>query len=200
LANFPKEILEAIVSRNLQARGTSIQRIRKKDLTRPAAKWVSKNRLRRGTGDALAVVLATSGCNHARSDTGGCIMCSYLLDGSAERPTSEQLVEQFQVALREIDGREAPLAIKVYTSGSFLDPDEVPLEARDEIIRLIAADDRVHEVVLESRPEFATEASMVLLRKVGMRQEAHFRESLWVGGAWVDDVVFGVLASEWPPR
>jgi RimJ/RimL family protein N-acetyltransferase len=30
-----------------------------------------------------------------------------------------------------------------------------------------------------------------------MRQEAHFRKSLWFKGEWVDDVVFAVLASEW---
>ena len=41
-------------------------------------------------------------------------------------------------------------------------------------------------------------ASMALLRSLGMRQEAHFRESLWLHGAWVDDVVFAMLAREWP--
>lgn len=42
------------------------------------------------------------------------------------------------------------------------------------------------------------EASIALLKKVGMRQEAHFRESLFWRGRWVDDVVFGLLHSEWP--
>jgi RimJ/RimL family protein N-acetyltransferase len=41
------------------------------------------------------------------------------------------------------------------------------------------------------------EASMALLRKVGMRQEAHFRQSLLWKGEWVDDVVFGLVRSEW---
>ena len=41
-------------------------------------------------------------------------------------------------------------------------------------------------------------ASMALLRSLGMRQEAHFRESLWLQDAWVDDVVFAMLAREWP--
>ncbi len=41
------------------------------------------------------------------------------------------------------------------------------------------------------------EPSMALLRKLGMRQEAHFRESLWFKGEWVDDVVFAILAAEW---
>lgn len=40
-------------------------------------------------------------------------------------------------------------------------------------------------------------ASMALMRKVGMREEAHFRESLWFKGEWADDLVFAVLASEW---
>lgn len=43
-------------------------------------------------------------------------------------------------------------------------------------------------------------ASIALLRRVGMRQEAHFRESLWIRGEWVDDVVFGILGSEWTRR
>lgn len=41
------------------------------------------------------------------------------------------------------------------------------------------------------------EASMALLKRVGMRQEAHFRQSLFWKGQWVDDVVFGLLRSEW---
>jgi RimJ/RimL family protein N-acetyltransferase len=41
-------------------------------------------------------------------------------------------------------------------------------------------------------------ASAALLRSVGMRQEAHFRENLKIRGEWVDDVVFALLASEWP--
>lgn len=41
-------------------------------------------------------------------------------------------------------------------------------------------------------------ACLALLRALGMRQEAHFRESLWLHGEWVDDMVFALLAREWP--
>lgn len=41
-------------------------------------------------------------------------------------------------------------------------------------------------------------ASAALLRSLGMRQEAHFRESFPLRGEWVDDVIFAMLASEWP--
>lgn len=42
--------------------------------------------------------------------------------------------------------------------------------------------------------------SIALLKRVGMRQEAHFRESLWFKGDWADDAVFAILASEWSSR
>jgi RimJ/RimL family protein N-acetyltransferase len=40
-------------------------------------------------------------------------------------------------------------------------------------------------------------ASLALLRRCGMRQEAHFVESCWSKGEWTDDVVFGLLRREW---
>jgi len=40
-------------------------------------------------------------------------------------------------------------------------------------------------------------ASMAMLRGAGMRQEAHHRESLWLRGEWVDDVIFALLSREW---
>lgn len=43
-------------------------------------------------------------------------------------------------------------------------------------------------------------ASMALCRALGMRQEAHHVESLLFRGDWVDDVVFALLAREWPSR
>jgi RimJ/RimL family protein N-acetyltransferase len=39
--------------------------------------------------------------------------------------------------------------------------------------------------------------SLKLLERAGMRQEAYFRESLWFKGAWADDVICAMLASEW---
>ena len=51
---------------------------------------------------------------------------------------------------------------------------------------------RIHASVDPRNP-----ASIALLRSLGMRQEAHHRESLWLHGEWVDDVVFALLAREW---
>ncbi len=40
-------------------------------------------------------------------------------------------------------------------------------------------------------------ASIAMIGRLGMRQEAHFLKSLWFKNEWVDDVVFGLLKSEW---
>ncbi len=55
-----------------------------------------------------------------------------------------------------------------------------------------------HRVFASADPRNA--ASVAVLKRVGMRQEAHFRESLMFKGEWVDDLVFAILASEWNAR
>ena len=39
--------------------------------------------------------------------------------------------------------------------------------------------------------------SIKLMKRLGMRQEAHSKKDLWFKGAWADDVVFAVLEQEW---
>jgi RimJ/RimL family protein N-acetyltransferase len=43
-------------------------------------------------------------------------------------------------------------------------------------------------------------AVIELFKRVGMRQEAHMVESLWLNGEWVDDVIFAILEREWRAR
>ena len=40
-------------------------------------------------------------------------------------------------------------------------------------------------------------AAVALFKRVGMRVEAHFVESLWFKGRWADDLIFGLLAREY---
>jgi RimJ/RimL family protein N-acetyltransferase len=46
----------------------------------------------------------------------------------------------------------------------------------------------------------ANRSSLRLLQRVGMRQEAHFLQSVLLKGEWADDMVFAILASEWRAR
>ena len=54
----------------------------------------------------------------------------------------------------------------------------------------------VHRVFASIDPRNV--ASLALFARLGMRQEAHSRQSVWFKGEWADDVVFAVLKSEWP--
>lgn len=55
-----------------------------------------------------------------------------------------------------------------------------------------------HRVFVSVDPR--NEPSLRLLRRLGMRQEAHFVQSVRSKGEWTDDIVAAVLASEWIPR
>ncbi|MHA1955394.1 MAG: archaeosine biosynthesis radical SAM protein RaSEA [Candidatus Thorarchaeota archaeon] len=161
-----KNLQEAIQKAALDARGQSISRRRTRNQSQPSAKWVAPVRLRTGTGKALSIVLGTVGCTHARSSSGGCTMCSYLLDGTEQNPSDDQIVEQFLVAFQTLQDEPAPLSVKIYTSGSFLDLEEVSLDARNRILEHITKDKRITEVVLESRPEFVSDTSMSDVRGI----------------------------------
>ena len=68
-------------------------------------------------------------------------------------------------------------------------------ESVSGLISYLLSDCGKHRVFASVDPR--NESSVRLLRRVGMREEAHFRQSLWFKGEWVDDMVFGVLESEW---
>lgn len=40
-------------------------------------------------------------------------------------------------------------------------------------------------------------SSIRLLERVGFRKEAHFKESYYLNGEWVDDIIYAMLKKEW---
>lgn len=71
-------------------------------------------------------------------------------------------------------------------------------EALNALLEFIFASLDKHRVFASVDPR--NEASMTLLNRVGMRKEAHFVESYWFKGTWVDDVIFALLKREWTER
>ncbi len=69
-------------------------------------------------------------------------------------------------------------------------------EALHHLIHHLFYDWNTHRVFAYVDPR--NQASLALLRMLGLRQEAHFRQSLFWKGEWVDDVVFAILRSECP--
>jgi RimJ/RimL family protein N-acetyltransferase len=49
------------------------------------------------------------------------------------------------------------------------------------------------------RTDVRNDASAALMRRLGMRQEAHLRESEIFKGEWGDELVFAILEGEWSP-
>ena len=160
------EMQNLVKNASSMSRGVSVIKRRAKNPNKPAAAWTTQARIGTETGTALSIVLSTEGCAHARSSEGGCTMCSYLLDGTSMNPTSDEFLNQFLEAMRKLENATSPLSVKIYTSGSFLDTEEIPIEARNLILTEIANDARIKEVVLESRPEYVQDSILEEMRSL----------------------------------
>jgi aminoglycoside 6'-N-acetyltransferase len=68
-------------------------------------------------------------------------------------------------------------------------------EAAGAVLDLAFADLGLHRV--EARLDARNERSAALCERLGMRQEAHFRDTAVSDGGWADLLVYGLLAREW---
>jgi radical SAM enzyme (TIGR01210 family) len=138
-----------------EIREDALDKMEKRSPKDLAASWSGEDLLYSGKGKAIFVVLPTPGCAWAVSGSGGCTMCSYVADSPLEKVDADVLVDIFKKSMAKHDITEKT-AVKIFVSGSFLNTDEVPLSARNEILSLLKAEEYVEEVVVESRPEFIT--------------------------------------------
>ena len=70
--------------------------------------------------------------------------------------------------------------------------------AAARLLDLAFDEDALHRVV--GRTDANNAASADLMRRLGMRQEAHFVQNEIFKGAWGDELVFAILADEWRAR
>ncbi len=139
-----------------EIRENAIDKMEKRSPAELAASWSGEDILYSGKGNAIFIVLPTSGCAWAVSGSGGCSMCSYVADSPLEDVSAEELVDIFKKSLSKFDIKEKT-AVKIFVSGSFLNTKEIPSDARDEILRILKNENNVEEVIVESRPEYITE-------------------------------------------
>ena len=71
-------------------------------------------------------------------------------------------------------------------------------EASAVMVELAFGRLNAHRVI--GRIDGRNSASRRVLERLGMRQEAHFRENEFVKGQWTDEVVYAVLEDEWRAR
>lgn len=111
--------------------------------------WTEKDMADGKIVDALVLIMRTNGCAWTRAGHGGCTMCGYRT-ASLNNVTEEDLNAQVDQALTRFKGQPF---VKIYTSGSFFDTNEIPVSVRDRIFREFSACARL---LVESRPEYLT--------------------------------------------
>jgi hypothetical protein len=112
--------------------------------------WEQDDRIDDTETKALVVILATRGCAWALHS--GCSMCGYVNDSLMVKVSTDDFVTQFEGALGEhYRGQEI---LKIYTSGSFLDPTEVHPAAQEAIVSRVPP--AVKKVIVEAQAQFVT--------------------------------------------
>jgi len=121
---------------------------RKRSPSQPEAVWKEKDMISGRTADAMVIILRTNGCSWAKK--GGCTMCGYA-SASGDGITADDLMRQLDHVLTKYNSEPF---VKIYTSGSFLDENEIPKEVRNAVFNAFKDAERI---LFESRPEYVTE-------------------------------------------
>ncbi len=117
------------------------------------ASWYNDDLTYDGVKKTLFIILPTPGCAWALGDSGGCTMCSYVSDCTLEPIDTQTILEIFHDHLqRHPISEEDNISVKLFASGSFLNPYELPKDARDEILKTLIGLGNVGEIIVESRP------------------------------------------------
>jgi archaeosine synthase beta-subunit len=124
----------------MQQKGRAIR-----DLNRPVAIWKSKDLLENRVVSSLTIILRTTGCKWKQ-----CTMCGYSSEGAPA--TGNELMSQFDHAMQRLSDEKM---VKIYTSGSFLDPDEVPVDVSEKILDALCKRG-IERLVIETRPEYVS--------------------------------------------
>ena len=124
-----------------------------RDSTKPVRRWSEKDVLDNKVVDAFVIIFRTKGCSWALKS--GCTMCGYFNDSMWKNVSGEDLLKQFDAAMQSYNGERF---VKIFTSGSFLDDNEVKSKVRMEILQRLA--DHADKISFESRPEYITDEKL----------------------------------------
>ena len=134
-------------------RAKSLKRRKKLIPNKAIASWIEEDRLIQEIGKSLVIIMNSSGCSWSLGEGGGCSMCGYSNDTS-EKISTEDFIEQIEKVLENNKEKDFK-GVKLFNSGSFLDENEIPIEAQNRIISMLS-ELPITEIVIETRPEFVT--------------------------------------------
>ena len=119
-------------------------------LEKPLATWLGQERYNNELLKCLTVIFKSAGCTWSK-----CRMCSYRHERYTGQKPAEDLLSHLRAQLawvnREYQTDDYRM-VKIFTSGSFFDPDEIP----PVFLTDVAARFRGKLVIAETRPEFVT--------------------------------------------
>jgi radical SAM enzyme (TIGR01210 family) len=119
------------------------------ELEKPLACWKGKDAYTGSVFTTLTVIFRTGGCAWNR-----CRMCGYRHEryhGLSGDALADRIIRQVNWVKANFRDDEYQM-LKIFTSGSFFDPEEVPPPVRDAV----AAAFRGKLVIAETRPEYVT--------------------------------------------
>jgi archaeosine synthase beta-subunit len=117
---------------------------------KPLAFWQGTDRHEKQERKTLTIILKSGGCSWNR-----CLMCSYRHErytGLSSEELAARLIRQLRFVAGNVQIRDMEI-IKLYTSGSFFDPAEVPPAVLEEAGALF----RGKIIIAETRPEYVNE-------------------------------------------
>jgi radical SAM enzyme (TIGR01210 family) len=124
---------------------------------KPAACWTGEETLNGQERKSLTIILRSGGCSW-----GSCLMCGYAQVRYPNRDPDfldQKIRAQMAWVQREYHLEEYPL-VKIFTSGSFLDSQEVPRRTQQAVLEALQG----KVVILETRPDHVEEEWVRTLR------------------------------------
>ncbi|MDO9323794.1 MAG: TIGR01210 family radical SAM protein, partial [Methanoregula sp.] len=116
-------------------------------IEKPLASWRGKERYGNELLDCLTVIFKSAGCTWSK-----CRMCSYRHERYNQQ-SCEKLYHHLKAQLAWVKAEYKPeeyRMVKIFTSGSFFDPAEVPSEFLVDVSTYFCG----KLVIAETRPEF----------------------------------------------
>ena len=132
---------------------------RLRDPSKPVRCWSEKDFLEDKVVDVYVIILRTRGCSWALKS--GCTMCGYFNDSMWDKVSDKDLLKQFNRAMDNYSGERF---VKIFTSGSFLDDNEIKPAVRNEILRELG--EKTDKVSVESRPEYITDKNLSTIKEI----------------------------------
>lgn len=140
---------------------------------KPVSMWTEKDLLKGDVVDAMVIILNTTGCSWARES--GCTMCGYFND-TCENVNEKDLTAQVEEVMKKYRGEPF---VKIFTSGSFINPLEMPSSVARDLLTALA--EKTRKICIETRAEYVT------LESVGWLSDLPARIEVAMGVESTDD-------------